>query len=278
MSVNILNDNEIRYKNDPYDFPKNERGSHKKRIDKKIKEIDVTKLIIALQELSDEQKEYIIKELLNSIDKDGYKLNIISDINNDKKPLEKKLNYLLKKNQLNNLIAIKKIKPLTNEEKNLLVFNEKFNLNDLKGRKRILSKLYKSENFILYRKLNDDVKFIFENKTRKKVWGNILKVKKTNLKRLLDKFPKYTIEGLYERGIIIQPNLPLNRFIKICKIHSNGKYVDRGKFKYLITPFKIPSDITKEVILNPYYSQSNINYEKSVNISFLIKGLKENLD
>lgn len=125
--------------------------------------------------------------------------------------------------------------------------------------KEKLRRLFKSKDFILKKKIEDDEKFMNKCKLKEKKSKEIkpLKEKKFfKIKQLKERINIARIEEFYERGIILSRNVNRKDFLKACIEITETKNKINVEINYF--PFKYKENNEKEVKLNPYYQ--NINF------------------
>ena len=265
----ILTEKERSYLSNPSGTTRNNQGTTRRNIDKKVSELDSFDLSFDLIHLlSEERVIQLTKELMLSLPIETREIFFEShryllennketeDAKNQKSRENKKFRKVLKRINAKNLTLdeIHSLRRLSNLNK----LNSFF-------LKKELNRLYKSETFIMRRKINLDIKFILGTKERLEMFRWIYRQEQPfNLDRLYKNFSKerYSIQQFCERGIIMPAEKSKKDFISICRSYiknRKAKEVSRFFQEYEIYPFVSYFKRLKKVKLNPYYDFFKIN-------------------
>jgi len=129
-----------------------------------------------------------------------------------------------------------------------------------------IKNLLKSEDFILRRKIQQDISYIMGDEKRISIFRFAYGDKEFNLKLLSQKFKnsEYTIRQFYERGILIPKGFSKKEFIKLCvnRIKNKDYKTISEKLKlYELYPLEL-KEKDKNVLLNPIYNYFKVDYSE----------------
>ncbi len=239
----------------------NDKGQLRKRINKKMSQIDIYDLIFDLNHLLNEERIIqLIAGIFCSLSYENSRKFIENYTNNFLKDSEFKLENQRKYNEIK--MNLKRVK---NYE---LTFDERRELGKIKEKKKLekeLRRIYSSEDFVLRRKLIVDIRYIKQDRKRLEIFRFIHKKKKLKLTELYEKYSqlKHFISDFYERGIIIPIDLEKEKFIALCrKLISQKKFKRLSKIppSYEIYPLQLKNKNTL-VKLNPYYDYFKVGFQ-----------------